>query len=508
MSMAIRLKFLTAASFLSSSQAALGLGRGAALGNFPWGWSSEAAKEAKYFSQRQDHFDSDNKNTWQQAYYVNADFWSGSSSDAPVFLYVGGEGPMGPDHTVVDNFITDWLPKNKGILFAVEHRYYGCHNMSACPYDNKTSDHLRFLSSRQALADLAAFHSFATGTFGLRKDAKWVAVGGSYPGMLAGFLRAEYPEKFYSAISSSAPVHAILDMTVFQDTVTKAYAMNVEGIRGSPECSRLIAQGHEEVGKLLKTAQGRSRLASSFKLESADWLKDPTNQRTFAGCGVASFPAQSNYPACDSPACGISEICEIMTNSSSGKDALERLATLRQAQRGTGLQMVATCEMDWEMPGDIDRPEVNYWGYQTCAEFGFYQTCEKGTDCFYTKGLVSFRNPQHRPNDFCKEQFGISTEETTARIKRTVEYYQKKVAQSSRIIWASGDVDPWHGLGQLTSPGKDQPVIFPIRGASHCAWMRAAAKSDQESLVEARAKIYKQISTWLDSGSEATEVVV
>ena len=32
-----------------------------------------------------------------------------------------------------------------------------------------------------------------------------------------------------------------------------------------------------------------------------------TNQRTFAGCGVASFPAQANNPTCTHPGCGIAQ---------------------------------------------------------------------------------------------------------------------------------------------------------------------------------------------------------
>ncbi len=48
-------------------------------------------------------------------------------------------------------------------MFALEHRYYGCHNMSACPVASFSSpDDLRFLSSAQALEDLSLFISYAT----------------------------------------------------------------------------------------------------------------------------------------------------------------------------------------------------------------------------------------------------------------------------------------------------------------------------------------------------------
>ena len=40
-----------------------------------------------FVTQRQDHFDGSNPNTWKQAYYVNDTFWKG---EGPVFLCVGG----------------------------------------------------------------------------------------------------------------------------------------------------------------------------------------------------------------------------------------------------------------------------------------------------------------------------------------------------------------------------------------------------------------------------------
>ena len=60
------------------------------------------------------------------------------------------------------NNAVEWLPETKALMFAVEHRYYGCHNASACPYSKDDPEPLTWLSSRQALADLATFHAYAT----------------------------------------------------------------------------------------------------------------------------------------------------------------------------------------------------------------------------------------------------------------------------------------------------------------------------------------------------------
>jgi hypothetical protein len=76
------------------------------------------------------------------------------------------------------NDAVDWLQETGAIMFAVEHRYYGCHNMSACPVTSFSSpDDLRFLSSAQALEDLAFFIGHATAAFNL-SGSSWVAWGG------------------------------------------------------------------------------------------------------------------------------------------------------------------------------------------------------------------------------------------------------------------------------------------------------------------------------------------
>ena len=154
-----------------------------------------------FFETRRDHFNITDTTKWQQAYYVNATFWT-PGSGAPVFLCVGGEGPALDGSVVVSsvhcNNAVEWLSETRALMFAVEHRYYGCHNMSACPYSPSDEKPLRWLSSRQALADLATFQRHATSAFGISAASKWVTFGGSYPGMLASFARIKHPPLHYS----------------------------------------------------------------------------------------------------------------------------------------------------------------------------------------------------------------------------------------------------------------------------------------------------------------------
>jgi len=466
-----------------------------------FGFDDAALERASYFEQALDHFGA-NSATFSQAYFTNDEHYAGG----PVFLYIGGEGPLSSS-SVTHNFIVDWLPTVGGLLFALEHRYYGCHNVSSCPYtpsfNGSATDELQYLTTDQALADLATFAKAQKARSAALASVPWILIGGSYPGMLAAFGRTAYPDVFDCAVASSAPVHGQLDFTGFQEVVTHGYAMDVEGVHGSPQCAAQIAQGHASIQTMLLTAAGRAQLATLFPaaVPDAAWLEDSTNARTFAGCGVASFPAQSNHPTCTTPACGVSQICAIMAPSNASKNdnatALKRLAMVAAAQAGDGADMTFSCEMDWQMPGDIPKAHENYWGWQCCTEYGFYQTCEEGTECFYTQGLVSFSNQDHQPDDYCSSQFGINREQTKAWTTANDARWTSSVANATKIMWVNGDLDPWHALSNLASPGEEQPVVWPVKGAHHCAWMSAAAEDDQQSIKDARAAVYKQVSEWV-----------
>lgn len=70
---------------------------------------------------------------------------------------------------------------------------------------------LKYLSSEQALADLAAFIQAKNTEYKFDKNVKWVAFGGSYPGSLAAWIREKYPNLIYGSVSTSGPLLAKAD---------------------------------------------------------------------------------------------------------------------------------------------------------------------------------------------------------------------------------------------------------------------------------------------------------
>lgn len=77
-------------------------------------------------------------------------------------------------------------------------------------FSDLSTDNLRYLSSRQALADLAHFRTVIGEERGLN-NRKWVAFGGSYPGSLAAWFRLKYPHLVHASVATSAPVYATVN---------------------------------------------------------------------------------------------------------------------------------------------------------------------------------------------------------------------------------------------------------------------------------------------------------
>ena len=112
--------------------------------------------------------------------------------------------------------MVELAPQVGALMLAIEHRYYG----ESMPTSSELPPvrQLQYLSSQQALGDIATFHAQITANYSLDTSPtttnKWVAFGGSYPGMMAGFARLKLPHLFHAAVSSSSPWKAQMDMQV------------------------------------------------------------------------------------------------------------------------------------------------------------------------------------------------------------------------------------------------------------------------------------------------------
>merc|ERR1711892_864276 len=101
-------------------------------------------------------------------------------------------------------------------MFILEHRYYG----QCRPTEDMSTENMKFLSSRQALEDLAHFITAMNSKNNI--SAPWISFGGSYPGSLSAWVRLRFPHLVAGAVSSSGPLFAKLDYFEYLQVVSDA----------------------------------------------------------------------------------------------------------------------------------------------------------------------------------------------------------------------------------------------------------------------------------------------
>jgi hypothetical protein len=63
---------------------------------------------------------------------------------------------------------------------------------------------MKYLTTWQALKDLTSFQLYMMSE--QHREGKWIAIDGSYAGMLAAYYRSWHPELVAGALAASAPV--------------------------------------------------------------------------------------------------------------------------------------------------------------------------------------------------------------------------------------------------------------------------------------------------------------
>lgn len=168
---------------------------------------------------------------------------------------IGGEGEATAKWMHEGAWI-QYAKEFKALCFQLEHRYYG----KSHPTENLSTENLIYLSSEQALADLAYFIMAMKEKYSLDPSTKWIAFGGSYPGSLAAWLREKYGHLIHGSISSSGPLLAKIDFNEYYDVVVNSLGTF------SQDCVDAVRKSFFQVETLLKHMIGQSSLTEKFQL--------------------------------------------------------------------------------------------------------------------------------------------------------------------------------------------------------------------------------------------------
>ncbi|KAK7882784.1 hypothetical protein WMY93_028958 [Mugilogobius chulae] len=434
--------------------------------------------------QKLDHFNKQDTSFFTQRFLVNEKFWQ--RPNGPVFLFVGGEGPISV-YDVVAGHHVDLAKHHGALLLALEHRFYG---------DSTTPDALQIeslvhLSSQQALTDLVVFHQFISSKFSLSSRNTWISFGGSYSGALSAWFRGKFPHLVFGAVASSAPVKAKLDFSEYNQIV--GLSLKNENIGGSVKC-------FAEVQKAFSILETELMFGNSTRVgQDFNCCQDLTNmddKRELVQSLADIFMGTVQYNE-EVWLMSVREVCDLMTNSSDAQSSYDQLIKLAQVHFSIFHSPCVDVSHEAAVRDLMDTSERSgrrgerQWMYQTCSEFGFYQTCE---DCSCPFSAMLTLDSYTR---LCTEVFGISQNSLLSHIAFTNAFYGADDPRTFRVLYVNGGVDPWQALSVVQDGTEERGETVFIQDTAHCADMLNSRPTDRRSLTEARQEIARLVSSWL-----------
>lgn len=464
--------------------------KGGMVGVPKWHGKTEDLPSDMWLKQKLDHFNDADTMYWQQRYFVNDTFYK---EGGPIFIMIGGEGTANPIWMVEGTWLQYAMNYN-AICFTLEHRFYG----KSHPTSDLSVENLSYLSSEQALADLAYFITYIRDKYKLIPN-KLITLGGSYPGSLSAWFRVKYPHLVDGAVATSAPIFAVLNFVDYLGVVSQA--LDTTG----PMCNKMVSSAHMTVKKLIQTEQGRMGLKKMFKLCDGIDLTDKMDMANFYSSIAGNFEGVVQYNKDNRAFEGavgtnitVKTLCDIMCDDTRG-EAINRYADVNSLLLSTYSEKCLDASYKG-MIDDLTKTGWNssaseggrQWMYQTCTEFGFYQTSDL-TDQPFTGFSLDFSLQQ------CIDIYGkkFTADLIQKGINRTNTNYGGYGMRPTKVVFPNGSIDPWHALSFTTNVDPTAFTTIYIDGTAHCANMYPPTPSDPPQLIQARKTINTLIGQWI-----------
>ncbi|XP_027838672.2 putative serine protease K12H4.7 isoform X2 [Aphis gossypii] len=458
----------------------------------------------KWFEQELDHFNATDTRTWKQRYHMNLKYYK---MGGPVFLMVGGREEISQNWMISGAWI-EYAQMFNAACFQLEHRYYGMSH----PTENLNTTNLVYLTIEQVLADLATFiNTISIEKKKLLNDTKWVGFGSSYSGSLVTWLRLKYPHLIHAAVSSSSLLKAKVNFEEYFVAVQKILT------NYNPMCEFHIRQANKMIGNLIKTDYGAKYIQKKFNI-CAHHLNNSTKNvqqlfrdiSRFIGLIVQDNEDNRYYnKMIDESTVTLVKLCDIMSNETFGCTIDRYAAVIKNLLSVCGTQCLSNT-YEWRVryfaESFWNNTAVKYgnrqWLYQTCTEFGFFQTSTQDHHLFgNTVSLEYF-------TDLCADVFGKSfnLNALSKAVNKTNMMYGGSRPRANRIIFVRGSIDPWNPLGLSFLPINSSTIF--IKGTSHCADINPSYSSDPTQLLKARIEIVMYLKKYLNEKDFSIEPIL
>jgi len=450
-----------------------------------WATPNKAIKgpPKQWFTQTLDHFNAQDSRTWQQRYYVNDSFYN-AGTGGPIFLQIGGEGAIGSYYVTELEFVV-YAQEMNALVVALEHRFYG----ESHPLPDMATSNLVYLSSQQALADAAVFVTFLKQQYSTATDV--ISFGGSYPGALAAWFRDKFPSSTAASIATSAPVLAVLDMVSYLEVVDRSLAS-----LGGAQCDTNVRAATAQLDSMLQTAAGAKQVSGDFQTCTPLTSFNSLDTANFLSDVIGNFMGVVQYDAEIPGQPTIQDLCAAM--ASPNGTAYENFVTIADQfleQSGQSCLDVSYKDMIAQLTNLTSWGEqgvgMRQWTYQTCAEFGYFQTTDSPNQPFGDGVPLQFYL------DICSNVFGMSQ---PPRINFTNTFYGGATPYgATHIVFVNGNVDPWSSLSVLKDLSPSL-IAVEIDGGAHCSNMTPWRKGMNPNIRIAQTRIAKLIQKFLSEG--------
>ncbi|CUS09404.1 unnamed protein product [Tuber aestivum] len=413
------------------------------------------------------------------------------------------------------------------LLILWEHRFYGASMpdmTSAMRFTpDKIADYLKYHTIEQALEDVVVFAKQFT--FGNEivspGEVPWVFLGGSYPGARGAWMRARNPDIFHASLASSAVVQLQMNFWQYYRVVEETMAKTGYG-NCSADIRRLNKwvdnafdnQNGSAVDQFLEKITGpeNSDLWNFFHFDdSPDPEEIWDNRRLNLRGAIEIIFRDFQYVGMNGVLRVFCDGLQYFGDPKRGRTDFRNASGIFEAHNASaaidiyakvlaalwpkildptdyppdGVKIDQVYSVDCAISQSTCKEIITLWSwvYQTCVEFGGYQTANVSRP---TNLLPKFETLENDLKD-CKGWFGNAVA-GGPNLDPINKKYGGWNMNPSNVFWSDGEIDPWRSLtpnsiednapkrpsttkipSSGSTAGGNTFFGFVIKGGSHCA---------------------------------------
>lgn len=392
-----------------------------------------------------DHFNPQNRETWmmvniEKKYFISIKtlinpqlqrYFSNEvhyEEGGAIFIHVGGDFEAGT-FWLENGLVHDIARDLNGVIIGTELRFFGENR----PTNDLSTTNLRFLSTDQALADIAHLIDHVKREDSRLTNAKVILFGSMFGGNLATWFRIKYPQHSDGLWSSSSFVEARMNFMQFYEAVG-------EDIRsfGSVDCYRRISRAFRTIQNLVDG--GRDELLNDmFHLCHPLDLSSELELEQF----YESLAESVSYGIINGPYSHTHDLCVEMMNPNVTNDLLAFSEWFRNEHRSTGCfemtfeELVSYLSEDtWDAFGVISGRRQ--YQYLTCTEYGWFRTTDSDFQPFGNRIKMNYFT------ELCRQVFGdwITEELIRENVERTNISFGGSRPNLRNAYFTNGGLDP------------------------------------------------------------------